>query len=102
MKRILGLLFAAIILLIGTSFQSVSHAATKYYATVNMKSLSVHEKASSNSKIVGTLNSGAKVTVYVKTKAGWSQIVYKNKKAYVSTKYLHFYTSAKKNKLQYG
>lgn len=63
-------------------------ATKKYSATVTVKNLNAREKPSSKSKKVGTLKKGTKVTVYSKTKSGWSEIRYKKKKAYVSTKYL--------------
>ncbi|MED1467619.1 SH3 domain-containing protein [Bacillus salipaludis] len=67
-----------------------SHAATKYSATVDTKILNVREKATIHSKKMGSLKKGAKVTVFSKTKTGWSQISYKSKKGYVYTKYLKF------------
>ncbi|WP_228548358.1 SH3 domain-containing protein [Sporosarcina obsidiansis] len=63
-------------------------------ATVTTDILNVREKPSTSSKKVGTLKKGNKVTVYSKTKDGWTQIQYKKKKAYVSTKYLKFSSSS--------
>ncbi|MFP5113760.1 SH3 domain-containing protein [Bacillaceae bacterium C204] len=71
-------------------FQTTSFAASITSATVNTKALNVREKPTTHSKIKAVLKKGTKVTVYSKTKSGWSQIKYKSKKAYVSTKYLKF------------
>ncbi|WP_157827658.1 SH3 domain-containing protein [Niallia nealsonii] len=96
MKKALKIFIVlALFLGIGSNISNVN-AATKYSATVNTKILNVREKTSDKSKKVGTLKKGTKVTVYSKTKSGWSQIVYKKKKAYVATKYLKFAPSTKK------
>ena len=50
----------------------------------------LREKASTKAKKVGSLKKGTKVTVYSKTKSGWSEIRYNKKKAYVSTEFLKF------------
>lgn len=71
-------------------FQTVSYAASTSSATVNTKALNIREKPTTHSKKKGVLKKGTRVTVYSKTKTGWSQIKYKSKKAYVSTKYLKF------------
>lgn len=76
-------------------------AATTYSATVNADILNVREKASTKSKKVGSLKRGNKVTVYNKLSSGWSEIRYKGKKAYVSTKYLKFSTSLTVNQHNY-
>ncbi|MBS4178180.1 SH3 domain-containing protein [Lederbergia citrea] len=94
--------FIAIALMIGIVIpHSASiEAATTETAIVNVSSvLNVREKALSNSKKVGTLKKGAKVTVYSKSKSGWSEIRFKSKKAYVSTKYLKFSAPVKKTSI---
>ncbi|WP_075981283.1 SH3 domain-containing protein [Bacillus massilinigeriensis] len=68
-------------------------ASKKYSASVISSSVKVKDKASSKAKTVGTLKKGTKVTVYAKTKSGWSEIRYKSKKAYVPTKSLKFASS---------
>jgi hypothetical protein len=65
-------------------------AATTYSATVNTANLIVREKPSLNAKKVGVLKKGTIVNVYSQTKSGWSEIWYKYKKAYVTTKHLKF------------
>lgn len=94
MKGLFKLLFAFTLLLgIFLPNTEVIHAASKetYAATVNVKTtLNVREKPSFKSKIIGSLKGGSKVTVYHKTKSGWSEIRYKKKQAYVATKYLTF------------
>ncbi|MFJ7850796.1 SH3 domain-containing protein [Peribacillus sp. NPDC097206] len=100
MKNIFKIIIAfALILSIITPFlTSFAEAATKTYsATVKADKLYVREKASTKSKKLGTLNKGKKVTVYVKNNNGWSTIKYKYKnkdrKAYVSAKYLKYPTT---------
>ncbi|MFJ8268028.1 SH3 domain-containing protein [Peribacillus asahii] len=67
-------------------------AAETSTAVVNTNSsnLNVREKASTTSPRVGSLQKGAKVTVYSNTTSGWSQILHNKKRAYVLTKYLEF------------
>ncbi|RFU61315.1 SH3 domain-containing protein [Peribacillus glennii] len=70
-------------------FSSKTEAAT-LSATVTAAKLNVRDKPSTakSTKILGTLKKGTKVVVYSKTSNGWSEIRYKGKKAYVSSKYL--------------
>ncbi|WP_075981336.1 SH3 domain-containing protein [Bacillus massilinigeriensis] len=65
-----------------------TEAATTYSGFVKVSSTSIKEKASSKSKTVGTLKKGSIVNVYAKTKSGWSEVYFKNKKAFVATKHL--------------
>ncbi|MFJ7638791.1 PdaC/SigV domain-containing protein [Peribacillus sp. NPDC097206] len=67
-------------------------AATTENALVNTKNsdLTVRSGPGTNYKKVGSLKKGKSVTVYSRTKSGWSEIRYKDKKSYVSTKYLAF------------
>lgn len=67
-------------------------AATTENALVNTKDsdLTVRKGPGTNYKKVGSLKKGKSVTVFSKTKSGWSEIRYNDKKAYVSTKYLLF------------
>lgn len=68
------------------------HATPVSTAVVTADILNVREKPQPHSKRIGTLKKGTPVTVYAQTKTGWSQIHYKSKKAYVSTRYLKFTT----------
>ncbi|MBS4200627.1 SH3 domain-containing protein [Bacillus sp. FJAT-49732] len=78
-------------------YSTPAEAAKTSTAVVNVDSnLNIRQKASASSKKVGTLKKGTKVTVYANTKSGWSEIRFKNKKAYVSTKYLKFNSTATK------
>lgn len=74
---------------------STTEGATKKIAHVNVKigTLSVRSNTSLTSKKVGSLKKDAGVYVYAKTKSGWSEIRYKEKKAYVMTKHLKFANS---------
>ena len=71
-------------------FVTAAAAASSSSATVTANVLNVREKPSSNAKIIGSLKKGTKITVYAKTKSGWTQIHYKTKNAYVFSKYLIF------------
>ncbi|MFJ7640257.1 SH3 domain-containing protein [Peribacillus sp. NPDC097225] len=71
-------------------FTATADAASTSSATVTASNLNVREKASDKAKKVGSLKKGTKVTVYSKTKSGWSEIRYNKKKAYVSTEFLKF------------
>ena len=96
MKKLVKiLLIFSLILGVATNAKFVS-ATSKYNSTVNTKIVNVREKASSHAKKVGTLKKGTKITVYSKSKTGWSQIKYKSKKAYVPTKDLKFTKDKKK------
>lgn len=70
------------------SVATSSNAATQYSGTVTAKILNVREKGTTSSKKVGSLPKGSIIYVYAKTKNGWSETWFKNKKAYVQTKYL--------------
>lgn len=67
---------------------------TAYVANLNGLKLNVRETASTASKIVGTLEDGAKVSLTkkytAKSKDTYFEIVYKNKVAYVASKYISF------------
>jgi uncharacterized protein YraI len=71
---------------------TAAQAASSSSATVAATLLNVREKPSLNAKKVGSLKKGTKLTVYERTKSGWSEIHYKTKKAYVFSKYLKFTT----------
>lgn len=91
MKQFVKVLIVFVIFISMYSVTETSKAAvTEYNATVNTVSLSVREKPSISSKKLGTFKKGTKVIVFSKTSTGWSQITYKSRKAYVSTKYLKF------------
>lgn len=90
------LIFAFILSVFTPYLTNEAVAATKKYtATVISSSVKVRDKASTNGKVLGTLKKGTKLTVYAKTKSGWSEIRYKSKKAYVQTKSLKFTTNKK-------
>ncbi|WP_419881670.1 PdaC/SigV domain-containing protein [Peribacillus sp. B-H-3] len=79
-----------------------ANAASPKTAYVNTQTtLNVRSAPNTKAKIVGSLSSGATVNVYAKLNSGWSEIFYKNKKAYVSTRYLKFYTTIKVTKHTY-
>ena len=87
----LPLLMLGLLFMIFTIKPGFADAATKQEtAKVTVDQLNVREKPSIKSKKVGTLKKGTMLTVFDKTKSGWSQIQYNNKKAYVSTNYLDF------------
>lgn len=77
-------------------------AATTENAIVDTKNsaLTVRSGPGTSYKKVGSLKKGKSVTVYSRTKSGWSEIRYHDKKAYVSTKYLAF-SSVKITKKKY-
>ncbi|USK71182.1 SH3 domain-containing protein [Peribacillus asahii] len=91
-KLLKWLIAFALIFTVYVPLSKQAEAAQTLTATVNIKSgtLNVREKPSTSSKKVGSLKKGAKVTVYAKTKSGWSEIRYNKKKAFVATKYLIF------------
>ena len=79
------------ILAIGLVFlpQGNSAEAAGTFKFVSVNNTVVKEKPYSYGKKVGTLKSGTRVTVYNDTKNGWSEIRYKNKKAYVFSRHVH-------------
>ncbi|MED3561169.1 PdaC/SigV domain-containing protein [Bacillus xiapuensis] len=92
----LSLVFAVILAMLSTfvwSNEPVKAATTKT-ATVAVDKLNVRSGAGTNYKTVGSLKKGTKVTVYAQ-KSSWSEIRYKGKKAYVTTKYLKFGVTVK-------
>jgi uncharacterized protein YraI len=91
-KIVKALIVTVFMLSLAIPFTSTVEAASTSSATVTASSLNVREEASIKAKKVGSLKKGTKVTVYSKTKSGWSEIRYNKKKAYVSTKYLKFAT----------
>ncbi|MBS4178098.1 SH3 domain-containing protein [Lederbergia citrea] len=103
MKRLLRFSIT-LALLIGIFLPNSASVEAANTAIVSVDSvLNVREKASAQSKKVGTLKKGTKVTVYSKTKSGWSEIRINKKKAYVSTKYLKFSAAvAKKNDIMFA
>lgn len=97
-------MFTLAIALIASVFfvNGEAKAASTDTAFVNVKTtLNVRNAPSTTAKVVGSLKSGATVTVYSKTKSGWSEIRYKKNKAYVSTKYLKFFKGVTINKHLY-
>ena len=107
-SRIVKIIFSFSLLftiLIGSFYVSptVEAAAfkTAFVTTSTHTPLHVRSGAGTNYKSIGSLKSGTSVKVYSKTSSGWSEIRYKSKKAYVSTKYLTFYTGVKVTKHHY-
>lgn len=83
--------FTKIVLAVALTFTCISFllikidsvsAATTENATVNTKGspLTVRSGPSTSYKKVGSLEKGKAVTVYSKTKSGWSEIRYNGKK----------------------
>ncbi|WLV25189.1 DUF4163 domain-containing protein [Aciduricibacillus chroicocephali] len=103
--RGIAVLLALLILLPAVPIAAAEAKTESAKVTVDI--LNVREKTSANSKKLGTLKKGEKVTVYAKTTSGWSEIRFKKKKAYVSTQYLDFskpavkVSSKKYNKLNF-
>ena len=58
------------------------------YVDITSGTLTVRSGPGTKYKKVGVMKKYAKVSVYSKTKSGWSEIRYNKKKAYVSNKYL--------------
>ncbi|MFB5285417.1 SH3 domain-containing protein [Peribacillus sp. Hz7] len=101
MKKVFKILIMLILVLSFFSFNSSNtEAATTKIAHVNIKSgtLTVRSGAGTKYKKVGSLKKDAGVYIYSQTKNGWSEIRYKNKKAYVATKYLKLANSYLMNK----
>lgn len=97
MKQLLKIIVVFIFLLSFNHFNAVTTGATsKKTAFVDVSkgsTLSVRSDRNSKTKKIGFLKDGVRVSVYSKTKNGWSEIRYKNKKGYVLTKYLMFANS---------
>lgn len=68
----------------GTSVESGNGNTS---GVITADSLNVRETPSANSKVIGSLKKGAKVTVF-KQSNGWSEITYSGKKAYVSAQFI--------------
>ncbi|WP_409298738.1 SH3 domain-containing protein [Peribacillus sp. SCS-26] len=92
MKRLAKLtVFLVFLFSVLIPFQSTEAATAKTaYVNVGSGSLNVRSAPSTHGKVLGYYKNGTKLTVYSQTKSGWSEIRYKSKKAYVSTKYLSF------------
>lgn len=56
--------------------------------TVTARVLNVRDRNSVNSKIIGSLNKGASITVIQKESNGWYKIIYGSEEGYVSGSYL--------------
>lgn len=77
-------------------------AASTQTAIVNTDTnLNVRSGPGTKYKVIGSLKKKTKITVYSKTKSGWSEIRYKGKKGYVATKYLKFIVSVKVSQKKY-
>ena len=88
------LLFSfSLILLISLSFTTHTvQAASTSTATVIVEKLEIRNGAGSNYQVIGHLKKGDKVTIFSKTKSGWSEVKFNKKKAFVATKSLKFET----------
>lgn len=96
-----SLLFSLLISSYGGPTVKAAAFETAFVTTSTNSPLNVRSGAGTNYKSIGSLKSGTSVNVYSKTSTGWSEIRYKSKKAYVSTKYLSFYTGVKVTKHHY-
>lgn len=94
MKSFLQILIASVLLvcLFAFSIGSTKAFAASNSGTVTANSLNVREKPSTTSKVVGWLKKGTIVQIY-STKKGWGEVWFKNKKAYVSLKYIKLSSS---------
>lgn len=91
MKKLIKICIMFVLVLSFFAFNSsATEAISKKTAFVNTKDdpLTVRSGAGTKYKKVGSLKKYAKITVYSTTKNGWSEIKYKKKTAYVSSKYL--------------
>lgn len=71
------------------------------YVNITSGTLNVRSGAGEKYTKVGSLNNLEKVAVYAETKSGWSEIRYKGKKAFVSSKYISPYKAAKISQKKY-
>lgn len=62
------------------------------YVSLSNGTLNVRSGPGTNYKVVGSLQNNQQIIVYSQTKSGWSEIRFNKKKAFVSTKYLRFYS----------
>lgn len=85
----------------GTEKAGAASVKTAFVNTSTKAGLTVRSGAGTKYKALGSLKYGTSVKVYAKKSSGWSEIKYKGKKAYVSTKYLKFYTGVKVTKNNY-
>ncbi|WP_050183322.1 SH3 domain-containing protein [Domibacillus robiginosus] len=72
-----------------------SEAATSAkvgYVSIDSGVLNVRSGPGTNYKVIGSLKNNVSVSVYSQSKSGWSQIGFKGKRAYVSSKYLRMYS----------
>lgn len=79
-----------LLLLFTVLFCFVLGNAQELYEVTSKKSLNVRNRASFNSTVIGSIESGGKVKVY-ETIGEWSKIEYNDQFAYVNNKYLQKY-----------
>ncbi|WP_186763927.1 SH3 domain-containing protein [Planomicrobium sp. CPCC 101079] len=72
---------------LSTGILPKAEATGSHSGTVTANSLNVRSKPATTSAIVGWLPEGSIINVY-STHEGWGETYYKNKKAYVSLKYI--------------
>ncbi|WP_203363201.1 SH3 domain-containing protein [Bacillus sp. REN10] len=87
MKRVLLFIVAFLLLSIPTFVHQASASTGKHIVNVDT-TLNVREKPSQKAKVVGSLKKNTVVYVYGTEPGGWSKIKYKNKAAYVASRYL--------------
>ncbi|MCM3788874.1 SH3 domain-containing protein [Domibacillus indicus] len=62
------------------------------YVSIDSGVLNVRSGPGTNYKVIGSLKNNVSVSVYSQSKSGWSQIAFKGKRGYVSSKYLRMYS----------
>ena len=62
------------------------------YVSIDSGVLNVRSGPGTNYKVIGSLKNNVSVSVYSQSKLGWSQIGFKGKRDYVSSKYLRMYS----------
>jgi len=90
MTKILKFSLALIILFSLSFTTNTVEAASTSKATVTVNKLGIFNGAGSKYKVIGHFKKGDKITIFSKTKSGWSEVRVNKKKAYVATKSLKF------------
>ncbi|MFL0362279.1 SH3 domain-containing protein [Pseudobacillus sp. 179-B 2D1 NHS] len=91
-RTVLAMLMTALAFSIIFS-SNVEAAGTKTgYVDIKSGVLNVRSGPGGSYKVIATLKNNTKLTIYSQTKNGWSETRVNNKKGYVSTGYLRFYS----------
>lgn len=91
-RAVLAMLMTALAFSIIFS-SNVEAAGTKTgYVDIKSGVLNVRSGPGGSYKVIATLKNNTKLTIYSQTKNGWSETRVNNKKGYVSTGYLRFYS----------